>query len=133
MKEAKKKIKLDIEDIDEIKVTTLDEFREYIHQNYEIPFRMSSEEFWKHWKEGNIEDTFWTTRWASDIVTLRKLENGDYEEEVKEREEAKRRLFKLIDKAREWNKNVEPKEIEAIVAEAVAAAKAEELKELRKS
>lgn len=28
-----------------------------------------------------IEDTFWTTRWASDIVTLRKLENGDYEKE----------------------------------------------------
>jgi len=133
MEEAKKKIKLEIEYIDEIKVTTLDEFREYIYQNYEIPFRMSSEEFWKRWKKGNIEDTFWTTRWASDIVTLRKLENGDYEEEVKEREEAKRRLFKLIDKAREWNKNVEPKEIEAIVAEAVAAAKAEELKELRKS
>lgn len=51
-------------------------------------------------------------------------------EEVKEREEAKRRLFKLIDKAREWNKDVDPKEIEAIVAEAVAAAKAEELRAL---
>ncbi|MBM3242073.1 AbrB/MazE/SpoVT family DNA-binding domain-containing protein [Candidatus Poribacteria bacterium] len=41
------------------------------------------------------------------------------------------RLFELIDKGRKYNRGVDPKEIEADIAEAVQAAKQEELKELR--
>ena len=78
MSVTKEMTKIDLETDDKIRITTLEEFREDIRCNFEIPFGMSSEEFWKRWKEGAIEDTFWTTRWASDLITLRKLENGEY-------------------------------------------------------
>lgn len=77
MEAAKKEIKAEIEE-EEIQATTIEEFRDYIYQNYEIPFKMSSEEFWKRWKEGTIEDTFWTTRWAIELAGLRKMEEEAY-------------------------------------------------------
>ncbi len=45
---------------------------------------------------------------------------------AKRKEEAKKRFFELVDRIRERNKDVDPKEVEALINEAVTAVRAEE-------
>ena len=45
---------------------------------------------------------------------------------IKRREEAKKRFFEMVDRIRERNKDVDPKEVESLINEAVSAVRAEE-------
>ncbi len=61
------------------------------------------------------------------------LRNGTVTLRPLDRRAAKRRFAELVAKEREAFRNVDPKEIEAVIAAAVAAAKQEELRALKRS
>lgn len=52
---------------------SLDDIRARI-ERFEEYYGISSEEFFKRWRKGDFEDTFWTNVWAMDVKFVKEAE-----------------------------------------------------------